>query len=240
MNIAAVIPSRFQSSRFPGKPLAKIAGTSMIERVYLQVAKAGCFIDIIVATDDQRIFEEVARFGGKAEMTDNTINSGTERVWSIVQKKNYDAVINIQGDEPLISEKLIREIYQELQEKSIVTAVRRNDSYDDFCKKSVVKVVCDNKSQALYFSRAPIPFCEHKSFHGFLQHIGIYGYTKKMLEVFIQSGTCHLESMENLEQLRFLFLGKKIHIIHTDFESHGVDVPEDVDKIEKILKDQHD
>jgi len=239
MNIAAVIPSRYQSSRFPGKPLAKIAGKTMIERVYQQVAKAGCFTDIIVATDDERIFNEVVRFGGKAEMTDMAIKSGTERIWSVVEKKDYEAVINIQGDEPLISEKLIREVYQVLGKRNIVSAARRNDSYEDFGSKNVVKVVCDNKKQALYFSRAPIPFCGKELFKGFFQHIGIYGYTKKVLEIFIRAGISHLEKTENLEQLRFLFLGEKIHIIETDYVSHGVDVPDDIGKIEKILRDQH-
>jgi len=239
MNIAAVIPSRYQSNRFPGKPLAKIAGKTMIERVYRQVAKAGCFADIFVATDDERIFNEVVGFGGKAEMTDMTIKSGTERVWSVIEKKDCEAVINIQGDEPLISEKLIREIYQVLGKRNIVSAARRNDSYRDFISENIVKVVCDINSQALYFSRAPIPFCEKNLFKGFFQHIGIYGYTRKVLEIFIRAGMSHLEESENLEQLRFLFLGEKIHIIETDYISHGVDVPDDIGKIEKLLQDQH-
>jgi 3-deoxy-manno-octulosonate cytidylyltransferase (CMP-KDO synthetase) len=239
MRIAAVIPSRYQSSRFPGKPLAKIAGKTMIERVYRQVAKAGCFADIIVATDDERIFSEVAKFGGKAEMTDMTIKSGTERVWSVMMKKNYEAVVNVQGDEPLISEKLIGQVHHVLEKENIVSAARRNDSYKDFGSKNIVKVLCDNKNQALYFSRAPIPFCEKGVFAGFFQHIGIYGYTMKALEIFIGAGECALEKCENLEQLRFLFLGERIHIIETDYVSHGVDVPDDIGKIEKILRDQH-
>jgi len=120
MKIAAVIPSRFQSSRFPGKPLAQIAGKTMIERVYRQVEKVGCFSEIIVATDDKRILTEVIAFGGKAEMTDSAINSGTERVWSVLKKKDCDAVINIQGDEPLISGKLILQIYEALKIPSIL------------------------------------------------------------------------------------------------------------------------
>ncbi len=235
MKIAAVIPSRFQSSRFPGKPLAKIAGLTMIERVYRQVARAGCFSDIIVATDDRRIFNEVVGFGGMAEMTDNNIESGSERVWSVVEKKDFSAVVNIQGDEPLISEKLIRAVCLALRENPIVSAARANDSYDDFCSKNVVKVVCDRDGRALYFSRAPIPYSEHKIFAGFSQHIGIYGYTREMLEMFIAGGVCDLEKRENLEQLRFLFLGQKVHVIQTDFVSHGVDVPEDIAKIEKLL-----
>jgi 3-deoxy-manno-octulosonate cytidylyltransferase (CMP-KDO synthetase) len=236
MKIAAVIPSRFQSSRFPGKPLVKIAGKTMIERVYRQAAKAGCFSDIIVATDDRRIFNEVVGFGGKAEMTDNNIESGSERVWSVIKKKNFPAVVNIQGDEPLISEKLIIDVCQALRENPVVSAARPNDSFEDFCSRNVVKVVCDQKGRALYFSRAPIPFSEKKTFTSFFQHIGIYGYSKEMLRMFIGAGMSGLERRENLEQLRFLFLGQKVHVIQTDFVSHGVDVPEDVAKIEKLLR----
>ncbi len=236
MRIAAVIPSRYQSTRFPGKPLAKIAGKSMIERVYQQVTKAGCFSDIIVATDDQRIFDAVTDFGGKAEMTDSNIESGTERVWSVIKKKDFDAVVNIQGDEPLISEKLIWGVFQALARESIVSAARLNDSYEDFCSTNVVKVVCDSNNRALYFSRAPIPFSGRDAFNNFFQHIGIYGYTKEKLEIFVKSKVTELEKREKLEQLRFLFLDQKIYIVPTDFMSHGVDVPEDIEKIEKLLK----
>lgn len=236
MKIAAVIPARFQSSRFPGKPLAKIAGLTMIERVYRQAAKAECFSDIIVATDDRRIFNEVIGFGGKAEMTDNKIESGSERVWSVIEKKDFSAVVNIQGDEPLISEKLILDVCRALRENPVVSAARANESYADFCSRNVVKVVCDREGRALYFSRAPIPYSDKNDFSGFSQHIGIYGYTKEMLKMFISSEVSELERRENLEQLRFLFLGLKVHVIASDFVSHGVDVPEDVAKIEELLR----
>lgn len=236
MKIAAVIPSRFQSSRFPGKPLAMIAGKTMIERVYRQVVKAGCFDDIVVATDDARIFNEVKGFGGNAEMTDNNIESGSERVWAVVKKKDVSAVVNIQGDEPLISEALISALARALHENPLVSAARPNGSYEDFLSPNVVKVVCDRNGMALYFSRAPIPFCAKDRFSGFLQHVGIYGYSKEMLEKFIGSGITALESSEKLEQLRFLFFGHKMQIVHTDFVSHGVDVPEDIVKIETLLR----
>jgi len=236
MKIAAVIPSRYQSSRFPGKPLAPIAGMTMIERVYRQVVKAGCFCDILVATDDQRIFNEVNRFGGNAEITDININSGSDRVWSVVKNKDYDAVVNIQGDEPLVPEKLILKIYRALANNPIVSAARRNDSYEDFCSKNVVKVVCNLEWHALYFSRAPIPFADKNSFNGFFQHIGIYGYLKEKLEMFVRSGISELERRENLEQLRFLSLGQQIRIVQTDSASYGVDIPSDIEKIEKLLR----
>ena len=210
----------------------------MIQRVYEQAEKS---LDLVyVATDDERIFNEVIRFGGKCKMTDIAAKSGSERVWSVVEEKNYEAVINIQGDEPLISEKLILEVYEVLKKKSIVSAARRNDSFEDFISKNVVKVVLDDKNRALYFSRSPIPFYGTGMFCGFFQHIGIYGYSKNALENFIRAEISQLEITENLEQLRFLYLGKKIHIIETDYVSHGVDIPDDIKKIEKILREQHD
>jgi 3-deoxy-manno-octulosonate cytidylyltransferase (CMP-KDO synthetase) len=241
MKIAAVIPSRFQSSRFPGKPLAQIAGKTMIERVYRQVQKADCFSEIIVATDDQRILAEVIAFNGQGEMTDPGINSGTERVCSVLKKKNWDAVINIQGDEPLISEKLILQIYEALNKNifAVVSAARFNHSYQDFCSKNVVKVVIDIDNQALYFSRSPIPYCEKHPFEGFFQHIGIYGYTRKALESYMTGEVALMEKTEKLEQLRFLHQQQKIAIIQTEYESHGVDIPADIAKVEAILRGSH-
>jgi 3-deoxy-manno-octulosonate cytidylyltransferase (CMP-KDO synthetase) len=236
MRIAAVIPARYQSSRFPGKPLARIAGCSMIERVYRQAAKAGGFAEIIVATDDPRIRDEVVGFGGNAEMTDNTIKSGTERVWAVIEKKDLDAVVNIQGDEPLIPEQLIAEVRRALAGDAVVSAARHSASYDDFCSRHTVKVVCDERGRSLYFSRSPIPYSEIGSFNGFLQHIGIYGYSREMLRVFVSNGAAELEQRENLEQLRFLSLGQPIRVLLTDFVSHGVDVPEDIAKIERLLR----
>lgn len=236
MKIAAVIPARYASSRFPGKPLAGIAGCSMIERVYRQAEKAGCFADIIVATDDSRIRDEVLGFGGNVEMTDNNIKSGTERVWAAIKNKDLAAVVNIQGDEPLIPEKLIRAVALALEKDSVVSAARSSSSHEDFLSRHVVKVVCDRNGQALYFSRAPIPFQEKASSGVFLQHIGIYGYTKEMLRAFVGSDVAELEQRENLEQLRFLYLGFPIRILMTAFVSHGVDIPADIEKIERLLR----
>jgi 3-deoxy-manno-octulosonate cytidylyltransferase (CMP-KDO synthetase) len=241
MKIAAVIPSRWQSSRFPGKPLAQIAGKTMIERVYRQAEKAGCFSEIIVATDDQRILAEVSAFSGKGEMTDPGIKSGTERVWAVIKKKDFDAVVNIQGDEPLISEKLILQIYETLSKNifTVVSAARFNQSYREFCSKNVVKVILNKNNQALYFSRSPIPYCEKDRFEGFFQHIGIYGYTREALEVYMAGEVAPMEKSEKLEQLRFLHLQQKIVIVPTGYESHGVDIPADVEKVEAILKKTH-
>jgi 3-deoxy-manno-octulosonate cytidylyltransferase (CMP-KDO synthetase) len=241
MKIAAVIPSRWQSSRFPGKPLARIAGKTMIERVYRQAVKAGCFSEIIVATDDQRILDEVIAFNGKGEMTDTGISSGTERVWSVLKKRGFDAAVNIQGDEPLVSEKLIAQIHETLDKgiSDVVSAARFNGSYRDFCSKNVVKVIVNNGNEALYFSRSPIPFCEKDRFEGFFQHIGIYGYTREALQSYMTGEVTSMEKLERLEQLRFLHLQKKIVIVPTDYESHGVDIPADIKKVEAIIRRTH-
>jgi 3-deoxy-manno-octulosonate cytidylyltransferase (CMP-KDO synthetase) len=241
MKIAAVIPARWQSSRFPGKPIARIAGKTMIERVYRQVAKAGCFSEIIVATDDERILAEIIAFGGNGEMTDPGINSGTERAWSVIKNKDFDAVVNIQGDEPLISDKLILQIHETLNQNifAVVSAARFNRSYQEFCSSNVVKVILNKNKQALYFSRSPIPYCEKDRFEGFFQHIGIYGYTRQALEIYMTGEVPPMEKLEKLEQLRFLHLQQKMVIIPTEYESHGVDIPADIGKVEAILKEIH-
>ena len=241
MTIAAVIPSRFDSSRFPGKPLARIDGKTMIERVYRQAEKAGCFSEIIVATDDRRISAEVQSFGGISVMTDPGIASGTERVWAVLKDKPFDGAVNIQGDEPLISPKLIRQVHDALKTNTcaVVSAARLNHSYEDFCSKNVVKMIVDIENQALYFSRSPIPFSEKDRFNGFLQHIGIYGYNRDALETYMTGEAAPMEKSEKLEQLRFLYHQKKIAIVYTDYESYGVDVPADIEKVEALLKRGH-
>ena len=188
-----------------------------------------------MATDDRRIFDEVVGFGGMAEMTDNNIESGSARVWSVVEKKRFSRGRQHPGRRTPDLRKIDLRGVPGLAGKIRSAAARPNDSYEDFRSKNVVKVVCDRDGRALYFSRAPIPYSENKTFSGFFQHIGIYGYTREMLALFIGGGVCDLEKRENLEQLRFLFLGQKVHVIQTDFVSHGVDVPEDV-KIEKLLR----
>ena len=240
MRIIAVIPSRYGSTRFAGKPIALIDGKTMIERVYRQVEKSGCFEQIVVATDDQRIAQVVEGFGGEVVFTASSIKSGTERVLEVIKGEPVDAVVNIQGDEPLISEKLIADVYLALSsgENGIVTAAFWNTSYDEYVSPQVVKVVFNRENQALYFSRSPIPFVRRETFSGFYQHVGIYGYTRDALDSFFQLPESAIESSEKLEQLRFLTDGKKIKILITPFRSHGVDVPEDIAKIEHLLRRQ--
>ena len=240
MKIAAVIPARYKSSRFMGKPLVKIEGISMIERVYRQVEKAGRFSDIIVATDDLRIGDVVRKFGGTAILTSANHRSGTDRLYEVLQNSDFEAAVNIQGDEPLVPEKLVAAVFDELEtgRHKVVTAAYYNVSADDFSSKNVVKVVFDRQYNALYFSRSPVPFTKNSDFSGFYQHIGIYGYLRDSIEAFVNFPASSLEEVEKLEQLRFLENGIPIKIILTGEKSFGVDVPEDIQRIEKILKNR--
>lgn len=238
MKVVAVIPSRYSSTRFPGKPLAKIAGRTMIEHVYRRVSEAKKIADVFVATDDSRILNEVERFGGKAVMTDPELKCGTERVGAVFFKTGYAGVLNIQGDEPLISPVLIDELAELLfrKEVQVVSAAFRNLSYDDFLSPHHVKLVVDSNKQAKYFSRSPIPYTTCEEFSGFYHHIGIYGYRRQALQFFLGTPETPAEKSEKLEQLRFLENGWDIHMAIGDYQSHGVDIPSDIEKIERILK----
>ena len=241
MRIIAVIPARFGSKRFRGKPLVKIAGKTMIEWVYNRVESAQVFDQIIVATDDPRIDKEVKRFGAESVMTSVDHPSGTDRIWEVIRNMEIDAVVNIQGDEPLISIDLIQEIYSELKHGQcpVVTAVFQNNSLKDFNSTNIVKATMNCSGEALYFSRSPIPNVNYSEFTGFLHHVGIYGYTKNALNMFVSHGCSDLENKEKLEQLRFIENGYKIKLIHTDYLSVGVDVPSDVDLVEKRLREEN-
>ncbi len=212
-----------------------IAGISMVERVYRRVLEAGCFDEVVIATDDDRIFSTVTEFGGRAVMTSADIRSGSERIWAAAKNEPWELLINVQGDEPLISPTLLARITDTLEkgECPVVSAGFFNQNEVDFNDENCVKVVLDKQDQALYFSRSPIP--NGPVFDGFFQHIGVYGYSREALEFFISCCPGKLEISEKLEQLRFLECGWKIKILTSEYRSHGVDVPADVARIEKIL-----
>lgn len=239
MKIAAIIPARYHSTRFEGKPIVKIKGIPMIERVYRQVEASGKFLSahIMVATDDQRIASVVDAFGGNVVMTSPRCSSGSQRLWEVVKNRDFDAVINIQGDEPIVPGELISALYDEVSscKYDVVTPAYYSHSYEDYLSRHVVKVVVDQDFRALYFSRSPIPFMEKGNFTGFYHHIGMYGYLKDSLKSFINLPASPLETREKLEQLRFLESGIDIKVIQSQYQSVGVDVPEDVEKIERIL-----
>ena len=242
MNIAAIIPARYHSTRFEGKPIVKIKGIPMIERVYRQVEVSGRFpsTHIMVATDDQRIASVVNAFGGNVVMTSPRCSSGSERLWQVMENRDFDAVVNIQGDEPIVPGELIAALYDELSSRGyeVVTPAYYSHSYEDYLSRHVVKVVVDRDFRALYFSRSPIPFMEKRNFTGFHHHIGMYGYLKDSLRRFINLAPSPLETMEKLEQLRFLENNIDIKVIGSRYQSVGVDVPEDVEKVERILEDR--
>jgi len=241
VNAAIIIPSRYGSSRFPGKPLTMIAGRSLVQRVWERVAvsrkAAGA---VYVATDDQRIFDHVQEFRGKVVMTPEDCATGTDRValaLSLIEKKEgrrFDQVVNVQGDEPLIDLGSVERVIETLQttRSDIVTLACPITNQDEFSSRDVVKVVCDLEGNALYFSRAPIP---HGGQQRALRHIGLYGYQTAAIRRFITLEPTPLEQAESLEQLRALQNGYKIRVLETSAPHLGVDRPEDVARIEKEL-----
>ena len=180
----------------------------------------------------------VQKFGGQFILTSEKHNSGTERLWEVMEGSDFDAAINIQGDEPLISENLISELYDQLKtgHHEVLTAACFNTSPDDFLSENIVKVVFNKHNRALYFSRSPVPFADKSDFKGFYQHVGIYGYLKGAIESFINSPASELERLEQLEQLRFLENNIAVNVMVSDYKSFGVDIPDDVTKVENILK----
>lgn len=235
----AVIPARYQSSRFPGKPLAMIAGKTMIQHVYEQVKKTDGMDSVIVATDDQRIYDEVQAFHGTVVMT-GQCRCGTERVYEAVKDCTCDIVINVQGDEPLIKPEMVQELITAFADDDVVMATlcKEITSDADIKNPNIVKVVRDKNENALYFSRYSIPYDRdgHKKIKLY-KHIGIYGYKKDFLKNYVQMSKTSLETAENLEQLRVLENGYRIKVKETAYDSIGVDMPEDVLKIEKELGD---
>lgn len=244
IKILGVIPARYGSSRFPGKPLIDLAGKSMIQRVYEQAKKSKLLQEVIVATDDDRIFNHVKSFGGKVMMTSDTHQSGTDRCAEVLEKLNekYDAVINIQGDEPFIDPLQIDILGNCFEDSTVelATLIMRSEDANHIMNPNRIKVTIDKNNTALYFSRSSIPFVKGvqaeewgKSFPFYL-HIGIYGYRADVLKTITKLPVSNLEKAESLEQLRWLENGYRIKTAETKFESHSIDSPEDVDKVLKM------
>lgn len=230
-----IIPVRYQSTRFPGKPLAMIAGKYLVQRVYEQAKKAKLLQRLIIATDDERIFRASQAFGAEVHMTSPRHQTGTERVAEVAIKLETPVIVNIQGDEPLLQGHMIDRIVQALQDESVPMATLAVKVTDLALlqNKDIVKVVWDKKDYALYFSRAPLPFQDADYFW---QHIGIYGYQKEFLLQFQGLPVSWLERCEKLEQLRALENGYKIKIIQTASPTLSVDTPEDIIKVEKFIE----
>lgn len=242
MKFLGVIPARYGSSRFEGKPLEVIAGKPMIEWVYKRALKSG-LDKVVVATDDIRIEEAVKKFGGEAVMTSTAHETGTDRIAEVAEKySNYDVIINIQGDEPLIKGELIDSLMEPfLNEKDLqmATLKYRLDSMDDVDNVNHVKVVTDKNDYAIYFSRSPIPFPRNKVEGVYYKHIGIYAYKRDFVIEYASMEQTPLELSESLEQLRVLENGYKIKVLETKDKILGVDTPEDLVKVINYVKENN-
>lgn len=239
MKILGVIPARYDSSRFPGKPLAEIMGKTMIQRVVEQVEKCSLINEVIVATDDERIASHITGLGAKVVMTRRDHRSGTDRIGEVLEKleaegKKFDVVVNIQGDEPFIDPIQIEEIITlfKVPEVQIGTLAKKITSVEEVQNPNAVKVVLGKSGQALYFSRSPIPYVRTKTDEAtYYKHVGMYAYKTEILRQLVSLKSSPLEQAESLEQLRWLENGYKIHVHITEFESVAVDTPEDLKKL---------
>lgn len=238
--IVGIIPSRYASSRFPGKPLVDIAGKTMIQRVYQQVSKASTLTDVIVATDDDRIYRHVKDFGGNVVMTASDHESGTDRCAEVLSTmENVDVVINIQGDEPFIQPDQIDQLAALFNDPTthIATLIKRMENTTDLFSDTVIKVVRSIKGHALYFSRTAIPYLKEVDRENWLdnthfyKHIGIYAYRADTLRTISTLPPTILEMQEGLEQLRWLENGFSIQLAETEHESNSVDTPGDLRQI---------
>lgn len=241
-----IIPARYASTRFPGKPLALVNGKPMIERVYRQAL--GAFENVYVATDDERISDAVRKFGGKAVMTSADHPSGTDRIreaLDIIEKQeqiSYDVVFNVQGDEPYIRAEALNQLKICFEDPAthIATLARRIHTTEDILNPNHVKLVCGLTGKALYFSRSPIPFIrnypreEWPERYPFLKHLGIYAYRSDVLRKITLLPQSSLETAESLEQNRWLENGFVIRVEITDYESIAVDTPEDLERVNKM------
>lgn len=245
LRYVAIIPARYASTRFPGKPLVNIGGKTMIQRVYEQVKRA--VENVYVATDDQRIYDAVIAFGANVIMTSDQHRSGTDRCFEAFTKLDewFDVVINVQGDEPFIQPEQIKTLINcfDDDETQIATLVKRigmND-IDVLFNPNSPKVVTDNKNHALYFSRSPIPYkrgldeSKWLTEHEYYKHIGIYAYRSEVLAEIVKMQPSKLEIAESLEQLRWIENGLRVKVGYSDVESQGIDTPEDLEKIAALL-----
>lgn len=236
----AVIPARYGSTRFPGKPLATISGKPMVQWCYESTMKCKDLDDVIVATDDERIISAVNSFGGKAVMTSPNHKTGTDRIAEAIAGTDADLIINVQGDEPLMSSNVLSRLISTMRESGAemgTAAVPFSKTGRDANDPNAVKVVVDKKGFALYFSRSLIPYPRKGGIPVEpLLHWGLYAYRRDFLESFVKWERGDLEACESLEQLRALENGARISVITTDERSVGVDVPEDIELVEKLIK----
>lgn len=240
MKVLGIIPARYNSTRLPGKPLKDICGKPMIQHVYERAARAKLLDDVIVATDDSRIVDAVKLFGGKARLTSPGHSTGSDRIAEIAQNEECDLVVNIQGDEPLILPEIVDEIVDVLiKNPSLVMSTGRYQVLDPelFEDPNVVKVVCDEKGDALFFSRSLIPYPRNDEMLEVYEHIGVYAYQKDFLMKYVTFENTPLSNTESLEQLRAMEKGYKIRVVNTiyDYNALSVDTQEDLEAVIAII-----
>ncbi len=247
VSLLGIIPARYASTRFPGKPFALINGVSMLQRVYEQSRKAKHLDEVIIATDDERIAEHAADFNAPCVMTKSSHPSGTDRCFEAYQLygKMYDYVINIQGDEPFLHPEQIDSLATACDGKvEIATQMIKCSSHEVLFDKGEVKIVLDKDQHALYFSRSVIPALKHaeeKNWHtmyNYYRHVGMYAYRTDILQKITALQPGQLELAESLEQLRWLENGFKINCVETTYDSHCIDTPEDIEKVLKLMRIQ--
>jgi len=240
MKTLGIIPARFASSRFPGKPLVDIGGKSMIQRVYEQAKKCIHLTEVIVATDDTRIYDHVVDFGGVAILTSSDHQSGTDRCAEVaLQHPQYSVIINIQGDEPYIDPEQISKLAACFNDENtqLATLVKKITTDLELFNTNSPKVVINKLSEAVYFSRSPLPHIRGQEqsdwlkHYTYFKHIGIYGYRADILQQITKLPVSSLEKAESLEQLRWIENGYRIKVAETELETHAVDTPEDLKKL---------
>lgn len=243
MKVIGVIPARYSSSRFPGKPLVDLKGKTMIQRVFEGASKSSKIDRIIVATDDQRIYDEVVSFGGEVVMTSKSHSTGTDRCGEVAKIiGDFDVLINIQGDEPLVDFRQLDQLVDVFkdEEVNIATLGHKKVDLEDVLNTNRIKIVTDFQSNALYFSRSSIPNYSNikenpLEVYPYLRHIGLYAFRKDTLLKIIALDQTKLERIESLEQLRWLYYGFSIKVVETEIETPNIDVPDDVANVLKYL-----
>lgn len=230
MKIVAVIPARFASTRFPGKPLELLKGKPIIQWVIEGTKRSRLISEIFVATDDERIAKVCREIKAQVLMTRPDCPTGTDRIFEATRSINFDVVLNVQGDEPLIDENYIDPLAEAFRKQASLemATLAHPISAEDINNKNAVKVITNSFDEAIYFSRLPIP--------AKLKHIGLYGYSREFLQLFCTSPQAHIEKSESLEQLRALYLGAKIKVLQVQKPTYGVDTREDLQKLEALLK----
>ena len=233
-----VIPARYGSTRFPGKPLVKINGKEMILHVYDRAKKVKNAHRVIIATDNEQIYNVAKKYGAEVEMTDVNIKSGTDRVWEVAKNKNFEIVVNLQGDEPFIKPDIINLAILELENNKdidISTPITKINDLKEIHDPNIVKVVFNKEKIAIYFSRSPIPYYrDENSEKIFFKHIGLYCFRKSSLDKFVNFPQSNLEKIEKLEQLRAIENGLKIKVYEANYYGVAIDTPSDLEKIKNL------